>query len=244
MLASLVLLLSALRAPVPPVDGHALVRAMHDRYAGHWYRSVTFVQTTTLADGRLETWYEAAALPGRLRIDIGPDTAHTVLLFSGDSIYQFQGGAAKLARPFVHPLMVLGFDVYAQPVERTEAQLTSLGFDLSRLHEDTWQGRPVYVVGAAKGDTASTQFWVDQERLVFVRMLQRGQRDTTAHIETQFNKYQPLGGGWIAAEVRATVNGEVRQLEEYHDITADPALPADLWDAGKLPPATWMQPSR
>ena len=226
--------------PASPTTGRELIAAMHDRYAGKWYRAVTFVQTTTLADGRKETWYEAASIPGRLRIDFGRDTARTTLLFSGDSVYQFHGGARTAAQPFIHPLMVLGFDVYAQPVERTVAQLTQLGFDLGPVHADTWQGRPVYVVGAAPGDTLGRQFWVDQERLVFVRMIDRGRRDTTAHIVTEFNDYRPLGQGWIAAEVRATVNGKVVQFEQYHDIKADPALPADLWDAGKLPEATWM----
>ena len=243
MIPALLLALS-ISAPTPhpggPTTGRELLAAMHDRYAGTWYRTLSFVQTTTLADGRKETWYEAASIPGRLRIDFGRDTGRTTLLFSGDSLYQFHGGALKGAQSFVHPLMVLGFDVYAQPVERTVDQLTKLGFDLGPVHADTWQGRPVYVVGAPAGDTLGRQFWVDQERLVFVRMIDRGRRDSTLHVVTEFNDYRPLGQGWIAAEVRATVNGKVVQLEQYDDIKADPVLPADLWDGGKLPEATWM----
>ena len=226
--------------PVPPANGRELLAAMHDRYAGKWYRTLTFVQTTTKGDGTAETWYEAASIPGKLRIDFGPDTARVALLFVGDSIYQFVNRQQKAAQPFVHPLMVLGFDVYAQPVERTIGQLTSLGFDLDRIRTDTWQGHPVYVVGAAAGDSGSTQFWVDQDRLLFVRMLQRTKRDSTKIAETQFNDYRKLGGGWVSAEVRFTVGGKVAQLEQYHDIKGDPALPADLWDAGKIPEATWM----
>ncbi|MFI5235453.1 MAG: hypothetical protein ACHQXA_07075 [Gemmatimonadales bacterium] len=237
------LLASALLGPIipaAPTNGRELISAMHDRYAGRWYRTLSFAQTTTLGDGRTETWYEAASIPGRLRIDFGSDTARTTLLFSGDSIYQFHNGERKAAQPFVHPLMVLGFDVYAQPPERTIAQLTSLGFDLDQIHTDRWQGRPVFVIGAAPGDTLGRQFWVDQERLVFVRMIERGRRDTTVHIVTEFNDYRPLGEGWISAEVRAMANGKVVQLEQYHDIRADPTLPPDLWDGGKLPEATWM----
>jgi hypothetical protein len=48
---------------------------MHDRYNSIWYDTLTFVQkcTTYNTDGttRVETWYEAALLPGKLRIDIG-----------------------------------------------------------------------------------------------------------------------------------------------------------------------------
>ena len=56
-------------------SGEALIRAMHDRYATSWYKSVTFTQksTTYNPDGstKVETWYEALLLPGKLRIDIG-----------------------------------------------------------------------------------------------------------------------------------------------------------------------------
>src|SRR5690348_14662956 len=57
-------------------DGEGLLRAMHDRYQSSWYQTVTFVQksTTYKPDGTssAETWYEAASIPGKLRIDIGP----------------------------------------------------------------------------------------------------------------------------------------------------------------------------
>src|ERR1051325_395492 len=61
-------------APVPAMNtGEAVVRAMHDRYAGKWYHTATFTQktTTTLVSGRdvVQTWYEAMQLPGKLRID-------------------------------------------------------------------------------------------------------------------------------------------------------------------------------
>ncbi len=56
--------------------GEDVLRAMHDRYQSSWYQTVTFVQksTTYKPDGTtsVETWYEAASVPGKLRIDIGP----------------------------------------------------------------------------------------------------------------------------------------------------------------------------
>jgi hypothetical protein len=57
-------------------NGDAVLRAMHDRYKTSWYDTLTFTQksTTYNADGttKVETWHEAALLPGKLRIDIGP----------------------------------------------------------------------------------------------------------------------------------------------------------------------------
>ena len=55
--------------------GDGLLRAMHERYKDTWYKTLTFTQksTTYKPDGTstADTWYEAAMLPGKLRIDIG-----------------------------------------------------------------------------------------------------------------------------------------------------------------------------
>jgi hypothetical protein len=242
----LVLLAAVLTAPVvlpaPPTDGRALIQAMHERYKGKWYRTVTFVQTTTnLRENKVETWYEAARIPGMLRIDVAPVDSGKMILFRNDSLYRFDGGQRKAAVPFVHPLMVLGFDVYADPPERTVAKLEGLKFDLSLIREDTWQGRPVYVVGAAAGDSSSRQFWVDRERLVFLRMVEPSRSRPGALVETQFNRYQPLGKGWIAVEVRFSVNGETVTTEEYADVRGDVNLPEALFDATAYSKPGWVQ---
>jgi hypothetical protein len=234
--------LSAAPSPAidPPKDGVELIGQMRERYLGKWYRTLTFVQKTTLADGKVETWYEAAELPGKLRIDIAPLDGKNTLLFRNDSLYEFKGGKLAESRPMIHPLMVLGFDVYAQPVEVTTRKLEALGFDLTRLHESTWQGRAAYVVGAAAGDTVTRQFWIDKERLYFVRMVEPGKQNPSARVETQFNKYVPLGQGWLETEVRFMVDGQTRMLEEYSEpkagVTLDPAIFETRW----VPPG-WVR---
>jgi hypothetical protein len=220
-----------------PSNGEELVRAMHDKYAGSWYKTVTFTQKTTKEDGSVETWYEAASIPGKLRIDIAPVDSGNMLLFRADSIYQFRSGAVAAAQPFVHPLMVLGFDVYADPADVTIGKLKNLGFDLATMHETTWQGRPVYVVGAAQGDTTVNQFWVDKDRLLFVRMLQKARNG--AIVETRFNKYEKLGGGWISPEVLFMRDGKVLTSEEYTDIKGDVQLPEGLF-APEYRKAQWI----
>jgi hypothetical protein len=136
--------------------------------------------------------------------------------------------------------MVLGFDVYAQPVDATVRQLQGLGFDLGKLHESTWQGRPAYVVGAAAGDTATRQFWIDKERLYFVRMVEPGKQDPSAQVETLFNKYIPMGQGWLETEVQFLVNGETRMLEEYTEPKADVKLNPAIFEAGRWVPPGWV----
>jgi hypothetical protein len=221
----------------PPKDGVEVITRMRERYLGKWYRTLTFVQKTTLPDGKVETWYEAAELPGKLRIDIAPLDGKNTLLFRNDTLYDFKGGKLAETKPLIHPLMVLGFDVYAQPLDKTLAQLRELGFDLSRVHEGEWQGRPAYVVGAAAGDSLTRQFWIDQERLYFVRMVEPGKKDPAAKVETQFNKYIPMGQGWLETEVRFMVNGETKMLEEYSEPKANVKLDPSIFD-----PSRWVAP--
>jgi hypothetical protein len=221
----------------PPKDGVEVLALMRERYLGKWYRTLTFVQKTTLADGKVETWYEAAELPGKLRIDIAPLEGKNTLLFRNDSLYEFKGGELTESHPMIHPLMVLGFDVYAQTIETTARQLRSLGFDLAKLHEATWQGRPAYVVGAAAGDSVTRQFWIDKERLYFVRMVEPGKQDPSTRVETLFNKYIPMGRGWLETEVRFMVNGNTKMLEEYSEPKADPKLDPAIFD-----PSRWVAP--
>ena len=69
---SLVTWLVAATLSLAPKTGEDVVRAMNERYAGRWYKTLTFVQKTTYPDGRIETWHEALSMPGLLRIDIEP----------------------------------------------------------------------------------------------------------------------------------------------------------------------------
>ncbi|MEO8200149.1 MAG: hypothetical protein ABI679_06490 [Gemmatimonadota bacterium] len=242
MIKTILLVLATTGFLIPaPKTGEELIRDMHQKYAGKWYHTLTFKQTTTSEQGgKVETWYEAARIPGFLRIDIMPLDSAKAILFRNDSLYVFDKGAVQVARPFVHPLMVLGFDVYAEDPEITIRKLTDMKFDMTKLHEDTWQGRPVYVVGADSGDAKAPQFWVDKEHLYFVRMIQAGQNG--AVVETQFNKYQRLGQGWISPEVIFMRDGTVITTEAYADIRSDADLPADLFDPKGYTKPTWFTP--
>jgi len=233
MSQALVLLLGLLSGtPQRPITTpRELLAAMRARYDGKWYRTLTFVQHNTErhADGTIghSVWHEWLEAPGRLRIEIQPADSGNGVLFANDSIFPFRNDSLRSARPFVHPLLVLGFDVYMQPVEKTMAQLQQppRRFDLTVLSEGTWQGRPVWIVGA------KAQFWVDKERLVFVRMLEPTPRDSTKTSETRFNKYRPLAGGWVSPEVEFLVDGQQQFLEEYTEIQANVAIPPAFWDA-------------
>ena len=241
MLSHVACALLTLAPAMPSLSGRDVVRAMHDRYAGTWYRTLTFVQqnTATAPDGRTDhsVWREYAAMPGRLRIEFEPLDSAGGILFVRDSQFVFNGGRLTAATAFVHPLMVLGFDVYFDAAEQTARRLEQLGFDLGTVHDDIWDGRPVYVVGAKAGDLRTRQFWVDKERLVFVRMLEPGRRDTTRTSDIRFNRYQPVGPAWLAAEVAFLVDGQQRWLEEYTEIATGAPIADALFDPRQWPKA-------
>ncbi|HEY0765632.1 MAG TPA: hypothetical protein VGD61_24850 [Pyrinomonadaceae bacterium] len=211
-----------------------LIAAMQRKYGKSWYKTATFVQETTniQPDGtsKVEIWYEAMSVPGSLRIDFTPTKAGNGILFTGGKIFVFKDAKVETTRPFDHPLLILGFDIYRSPASEVNTKLQALKFDLSQFREDTWQGRPVYVVGAKAGDLHSPQFWIDQKNLYFVRMLRPAGKDGAQTQETQFNKYQKLGGGWIAPEVIFMVDGKVLTTEKYSEMRADVELDPKLFD--------------
>jgi hypothetical protein len=225
-------------APRAITSAPSLLEAMHDRYPS-WYRTVTFTQKTTISPPTggeiVQTWFEAAKLPGRLRIETDP-TTKSGTLFANDSVYSFASGKLTRASADLNELLVLGFDVYTQPVSRTEAQLRSRGFDLTRFHEGTWDGKQIYIVGAMRGDTTSKQFWVDAESLLFLRLLEH---TALGRSDIRFEDYQRAGDGWIAARVAQVVNGRRRLLEEYSNVRVNEPLSDALFA-----PSTWVTAPR
>ena len=227
-------------------SGEALVQAMHDRYAGSWYSTVTFTQksTTYNPDGttKVETWHEAAQLPGKLRIDIGtPSDGNGYLMVNGN-VTAFEKGEIKVSSPRQNMLLVLGFDVYMQSPEATLAIVGQEGFDAAKFHEDMWEGNSVYVFGAAKGDLKSKQFWVEKDRLLFVRLIEPNRTDPTKTRDVRFGDYRPLGKAWIAALVEVYDDGKKVFSEEYSEIRADVKLDPAVFDPKQYTTTYWEKP--
>jgi hypothetical protein len=241
-------------APVParPVQrapqlrtGQSVIDAMRDRYAGKWYNTLTFTQKTSrlLPNGtwNVQTWYEAMRLPGRLRIDFDPLSAGNGVLYVRDSQFVVQNGRPLRGDPGINPLLILGFDVYFSPVARTVARLRREGFDMTRVHETTFQGRPMLVVGARRGDFNRKQFWIDADRLVFVRMLEPTPRDAAKMQDIRFVNYERRGSAWIAPRVEIWTEGKLVFYEDYEEVRTNVTLDDALFDPTKWKTAKhWM----
>lgn len=219
-------------------DGQALLRAMHDRYKDSWYDSVVFKEKaiTLNPDGtsKTEIWNEALLLPGKLRINFGPSSEGNGFVFADGTLTTFQKGKALGTRPYVHMLLVLGFDVYRQDPKTTIEQVKAQGIDLAQIHTEKWEGQDVYVVGAAKGDLKSKQFWIEKKRLLFVRLIEPDENDATKIHDNRFRDYRKLPTGWISARVEFYVNGKNTFNEDYFDIKENAKFDPALFDLTKF----------
>lgn len=215
-----------------PTTPRAVLEAMKAAGANR-EATLTFVQTTIRhrPNGTVDTttWYEAA-VPGKLRIDFAPLEAGNGALYADGKQYVFQNGQLVDSQPDVNPLQLLLMDLFAYPLDRSTHLLDSLGYDLSVMHTASWQGRPVYVVGAAAGDTTRAQFWVDQERLISVRIMQPVGQNGQFMLDAQVPGWERIKGVWHENHILLYVNGRMFQEEHYHNIRTGIALDPNLFD--------------
>jgi hypothetical protein len=132
---------------------------------------------------------------------VAPLDSMNAFIYLGDSAIVFQGGKRVAAHQDRNLLMTLGFDVYGQAPETTMKQLEAQSIDLKKIREDTWNGTRVWVVGADKGDTTTNQFWIEQKRLLFVRLIEahKSQKNPSGPpniLDITFENYQPLAKTW------------------------------------------------
>jgi len=201
-----------------PRDGRSVLERMHAAYAGKWYEKLAFVQRTThpRPDGGRDTstWYETFKGADQMRIDFGAPTAGRGVIFTAESTFVFRDGQLSRAAAEGNPFLPLVMGVYLEPVDVAAHGATHHGFDLAKVHRSTWEGRPVYVVGAlADADTTSPQFWVDERMLVVRIRVPANPGDPP--LDIRLDKYMAVGGGWLATRVAITRGGKPLQLEDY-----------------------------
>lgn len=243
---------SPVGAPAAPTqsvsitDGPSLIRAMHARYAASWYSSISYIQTTTLLSqsgaNSDQSWYVAATLPGRLRVDYGNPDLGNGLLFRADTSYYFNGGRLARTNTGWNELAILTQDVYKQPPEMTISVLRSLGVQMSRLRTSSFDGRTVYVVGSSSStDSTSKQFWIERDRLLLVRV--REKRGEGRFADIRIGDFVQAGNGWIARQTYQMENGVARVHQQSTQFKVDPPLDPALFDAKQFSTVKhWSKP--
>jgi hypothetical protein len=219
-----------------------LVEAMQKKYTSKWARTLTFTQHNTHykndSISGTSIWYEAIEYPDKFRIDFGELTEGNAVIFANDSVFQFKAKELKGGKKQPNNLMLLAGGLYFLPQDDALRRLKEAGYDLTLFHEAKWQGREVYVVGAAKDDLKSNQFWVDKQHLYLVRTVSTL---PNGHIqEARFSKHIRTGGGWTETEVLFLEDGKPQQLEVYKNVQANVALPEGLFSAHKFGKVHWL----
>ncbi len=216
-------------------DGKELIKAMHKMYAPNkWYKYFTFSQNMEFYRNdsvvKTDVWHEAYA-PGSLIIKFGKKDSKDGVLFSDFKVYSFAEGKEPKSAPRVHDLLLVGLDVYFFEPEKTTKILDSLGYNLAKIHEDMFDGRKVFVVGAEKGDSTSKQFWIDAERLYMHRIMydQKGKIN-----DVIFADYTKMETYWMSKTIIFKTNGKLGLIERYYDIKFPKTLPIDWFDPKKF----------
>jgi hypothetical protein len=202
-------------------NGEELIHEIHQTYQGKWFKSISFEQQTFFYGNekllKEQIWYETYQYPSQLAIKFDSITSGTGYLFSNDSLQIFKNNNLVSKKHSIHDLVILSMDLYSQNVSKTIQQLTSLGYDLSKMHITTWNGKETYVVGALKGDSTTKQFWIEKKRLVFVRKLEVVNGILNDVI---FDNYIPFEKSFIAQTVIFKKAGKVAMKESYFNIRA------------------------
>ncbi|MEO8172016.1 MAG: hypothetical protein ABI581_02995 [Sediminibacterium sp.] len=222
--------------------GEETLLRMHNRYAGKWYKTITFVQTTEIYRNdslqRSSTWYEAAQFPYDLRIDNEHPKNGNATIYRKDSTYRFTNGTLARATPGTNPFLLFIGGIYNMPLDDGKKLLQADGFELSKGYTTTWEGRTAFVIGAAEGDTTAKQVWVDAEHLYVIRYIEKT-RGTV--MDVHMSQQVPLGGGWTETWVDFYFDGKLRQREKYADMKANRPLDKGLFDPTRFGQIHWMQ---
>ena len=204
--------------PEPFSSGDQLITAMHDRYVGRWTRSLTtvFVHADTVG-------YLAMAAPDIARIDEDPLTAGNGLLLRNDSEIVVRRGNVVESTRTSDSRLLLEFAVYHLPPQVTIERLRRLGFDLSKIRLDNWEGREAYVVGKAP------EFWVERSHLLLVRVV------NPSGLDYRYGNYKEIGSMWVAPTVDVYKDARLLYKEDRQHIRIDARV-----DTAMFTPATWM----
>ena len=227
-------------APPPPKITSAtdLITEMHDRYAGNWYRTLRFSQSNTFytqSGGEQKSrWVQHLSVPGRLRIDFEPLKSRSGLLILNNWVTTFDNGKRIDRRRSIQAILTLTSDVYAIPASVTARRLDSLSIDLGKLRQDRLDKNRVYVIGADKGDLESSQVWIDAEKLLLVRLIQKEKRGERSIVtDTRVGGYKEVDGFPIAHEFVSLRDGKPYFREQYENVRVNETIPAAMFDPTK-----------
>lgn len=215
----------------PQTTGREVLKKMHERYAGKWYKTLFFNQTTEIYSNdslrRSETWYEHIQFPQNFRIDFGSPDSGNAVIFKNDSSYVFRNSKKVRTNYYPNDLLFLLGGMYFYPLEESISKMAAFGFDPDKFHEDVWKGKKVYVIGADKNEDSTNQAWFEKENYNLVRMIKFENKQKE---EALLENHEKLNGGYSETLVHFYINSKLVQVEKYHNLKADIQVNPGIFD--------------
>lgn len=213
------------------LNSEAVLKKMYGRYSNKWFKTFSFNQTTERwrHDSliKTDTWYENVIYPNLFRIDFGDPTIGNAIIYRGDSSFLFKNGQLTKADKDRDELTFFLGGMYFHPFSDVLAEFKDLNYNLAKFHEDTWKGKPVYVIGADSTNEKVNQLWIDKDMLVPVRFLKF---DDNRKEDGTFEDQVKMKGGWSETKCAFYINDKLIQVEKYHDLVAGEPIDAAIFD--------------
>lgn len=239
LLFSLLIIISC-KPDIKFSSGKEVVNAMHEKYAGKWYKNFTFSQgVEQFKNDSLitkEVWHKAYKAPSKLIIKFKNYGSGAGYLFSGDSLHIFAHHNLAASREHVNFLMTLGFGVYNQPVEKTFESLGKVNFDLEKVMETSIDGNSAYVVGVTNLGEKKNHFYIDAEKLIFLKAVTFNGNNRR---EVLYQDYKEEDGNIVAAKVKFFTNGILEMTENHYNMEFPETLPDSIFNKDKFLKARW-----
>ncbi len=215
-------------------DTASLITAMNAKNRNNWFSNFIFKQETIrFREGQptdTAIWFEAIRYPDHFRIDFDPENQQAVI-FKQDSSYRISNDSLLNVRHNPQEFLLFKGGLYFYSPEETLSKLESYGYDINQFTQAEWEGREVYIVGAAEGDLSKKQFWLDAEHFFAVRRISINGNGQV--IDAQYRHHEKFDGGWVERQVTFYRDGELFQDEFYQDVKVNVSMGAEVFDHRK-----------
>lgn len=221
------------------LNSEAVLQKMYGRYGKTWFKTFSFNQTTDRYRHdsliKSDTWYENVMFPGNFRIDFGDPSKGNAIIYKGDSSFLFKDGKLQKADKDRDELTFFLGGMYFTSFKEVLAEFKDLNYDLGKFHEDTWKGKPVYVIGANTTDEKVNQLWIDKDMMVPVRFFKY---EDNRKEEGTFENQVKMKKGWSETYCKFYFNDKLIQVETYHDLVANKEIDPKIFDPAHF--TTWQ----
>jgi hypothetical protein len=223
---------SSARARVTPRNGLEVIGAMRRMYPSRALKSLSYTVTiqATEQNGEDRSSRMHARLPGLFRESELPARQRKGYVRDRQRLAFFERGQrVGLVNRFDLTTM-LAFDVFAQSIDSTIMSLDAARVRFGVAREAELDGRPVWVVGALEGDTTSAQFWVDAERWIVLRVIQRDPRSPLRVMDVRFTEFRDELNVPVPTKVDVYRNGRLVERRVTSDLVVNPSISTRVFD--------------